>query len=280
MSAAIVLQRRDAAYMLTDAARYYADGTIESFVDKCTVVDEARCAITVLGPSLWQPVIAEAIRESFDCYDAVKAGIEPLARRLYDEHADAIEWEHGTTGELWVVGFSHAQGRGEAFTLILCDDAEWEIWQQRSPGIGRVPFEPDVQRVPLNANPLPASLLTFRAANFTLHESGEDYQPEIDLLHFAEIQRRIPLPGAWPHLVGGYATLTRVDHLGVTQRVIHTWEEDCVGEKIEPAPIDWVRWRAEREGGKPISRLKADALKRRAAKAQRRLAGQVNLSAG
>jgi hypothetical protein len=62
------------------------------------------------------------------------------------------------------------------------------------------------------------------------------------------IQRRMPFDKvAGAYCIGGYAVLTTVDSHRVRQRRIHQWKEDTVGELIKPLPIDWLKWRAERE---------------------------------
>jgi hypothetical protein len=41
--------------------------------------------------------------------------------------------------------------------------------------------------------------------------------------------------------------LTTITADSMAQRVVHTsWPEDQPGKKIEPTPIDWMAWRAER----------------------------------
>jgi hypothetical protein len=49
--------------------------------------------------------------------------------------------------------------------------------------------------------------------------------------------------------------LTSIDASGVSQRRLHTWKEDKVGEMIKPLPIDWVAWRAERDGLKASAKV-------------------------
>jgi hypothetical protein len=41
--------------------------------------------------------------------------------------------------------------------------------------------------------------------------------------------------------------LTSIDASGVTQKTLHVWEEDVVGDQITPLPIDWKVWRAARK---------------------------------
>lgn len=68
--------------------------------------------------------------------------------------------------------------------------------------------------------------------------------PETELLHLLEIQRRIPFDGRY--YVGGQALLTSIDRSGVHQRIVHKWDEDEPGKVIVPQPIDWAAWLSKR----------------------------------
>ena len=47
-------------------------------------------------------------------------------------------------------------------------------------------------------------------------------------------------------LPGGSAFMTTtVSEMGITQRVVHRWPEDKVGEVIVPQEIDWAAWRGD-----------------------------------
>ena len=92
--------------------------------------------------------------------------------------------------------------------------------------------------------PLPGPDL-LAAAGWSMPADENDMDPEIGLLHLMEIQRHEEVEGA--HWVGGGAFLTSVDRKRVvTQRVVHRWKEDEVGEFIRPAPIDYDQWLAAR----------------------------------
>jgi hypothetical protein len=96
----------------------------------------------------------------------------------------------------------------------------------------------------------------------------------LDLLHLLEVQRRtkFSLGEGYPerHWVGGLALLTTVTKDGVSQRVMHRWDEDRLGEIIEPLPVaDWKSWRATKaKAAMPdgMSRLKRDMLAKKIAK--------------
>lgn len=273
MSAVIYLEKDDASYLLTDAAEYYADGVIARFGDKCLAIPEAHCAVTVIGPAIWHNLICEGIQGNFTSFDEVIAGLPAMARRLFDEYSAAVKWPM-VTGEVWVVGFSQALGRVLAFTLSMCGDDEWERWKMLSPGIEktRTPFVPDVQQYGFNANPGITDVEQLRAAKFPICDTNLR-DPEVDLLHYMEIQRRERFQSVGgKHCVGGWATLTKVDASGVTQKRLHTWSEDKVGALITPRPINWAQWRAARSAPPGTSKLKRDVLARKAAKGLR-LAG-------
>lgn len=93
----------------------------------------------------------------------------------------------------------------------------------------------------------PPSREEFRDAAFDLIADVEKVDPASYLLHLMEIQRRRRFDGR--HVVGGHAVLTTITASEVTQRVVHVWPEDRPGKRIEPAPIDWAAWQAERVGG-------------------------------
>ncbi|MET4316279.1 hypothetical protein [Bradyrhizobium sp. RT5a] len=84
-------------------------------------------------------------------------------------------------------------------------------------------------------------------AGFDLLADLEKVDPESYLLHCIEIQRRKRFDGR--HAVGGVALFTTITASHLTQRVVHVWPEDRPGKRIEPAPMDWSAWRAERAGG-------------------------------
>jgi hypothetical protein len=257
MSAIVWLPQRESCHLLVDASSYFKTGVVERFLDKCRVIPELHCAVTTLGPSLWQEIIFAAIRENFASFDEVKAGIEPLMSEVFEAHKGTIEWVHIAT-EVWVIGWSTRHDRPEGFTIFLEDFDEYEKRRLVENLGDRRPFEArPISSVAVHVNPTPTAEKLFEAGWHTGVPATDDLIPEIDLLHLMEIQRRIPFESVGHSIyVGGYALLTSVDRNGVTQRRVHEWPEDKVGELIKPPPMDWLKWRAEREGAQakePIS---------------------------
>ena len=90
--------------------------------------------------------------------------------------------------------------------------------------------------------------LSFAVSN--ADDISDAMNAELDLLHMLEMQRRnkMALRPGMPeaYWVGGLALLTTINESGVTQRVVHRWNEDQIGEPITPASINWQAWRAEK----------------------------------
>jgi hypothetical protein len=251
MSAGILLRQHEAkaAFILTDSACYFDSGVVAMFRDKCQPIPELHCAVLTFGPMMWSTLISSAIRERFTSFDQMKAGIEPLMREIfYFNWHDVTTSADGNATELWVVGWSESLNAPDAFPILLYD-LEDPNERFRGPNIPP-PFTIDnVQVLCHTPSPTPAMLeearLPFSLSEMTL-EDLEQIRPDVDLLHLLEIQRRIAFTGG-SHKVGGYAQLTSVDRNGVRQRRIHEWAEDKVGELIKPLPVDWIKWRADRE---------------------------------
>ncbi|MHC2334483.1 hypothetical protein [Bradyrhizobium sp. USDA 4454] len=266
MSAVIWLKQRDACHLLVDATAYLDDGVITWIGDKCTLLPELNCAISTLGSVGLGDFVVAAVRENFSSFDEVVDGaqtvpgpvqelrgkpdirVESLMRDVFRAYCSDTTRRGRLVCEAWMIGWSHRRNRAEGFTIWLENVDDWEKRDGKNPG-SCPPFRLVAQGWPLNiaCSPTP-SREQFEQARFSILDT-ENLKPDIDLLQFMELQRRKPFGNSQPprYVVGGYALLTSVDRKGVTQRKIHTWHEDKVGGKIEPQPIDWLRWRLERE---------------------------------
>jgi hypothetical protein len=142
----------------------------------------------------------------------------------------------------YVIGWHRADPRPAAYCMNLWTDNSTRLAQvvensSADSGVQRFKFE----ELLLSGTPGPSSDLT-TAAGFSIPADVNDMRPEIDLLHLTEIARHEEIEGH--HWVGGKAVLTSIDASGVTQKTLHVWKEDVVGEWITPLPIDWAAWRA------------------------------------
>ena len=217
MSAAIFLRQRDAAYMLCDAASYRRDGTVHSFEDKCHVIPELHCAFTTFGPVNWGVALDRMLRSRFSSFDDLLDGIEDFSKLMFEHLASSITVNPSTTCELWMMGWSAARARVEAFELAMCDEAEWERFKALSPGLEttRAPFRCEPFTVHIVANPVPTGK-QMREAKLPSIAGAERIDPEIDLLHLMQIQRQVLFEDINSYCVGGWALLTKCDAHGVT----------------------------------------------------------------
>jgi hypothetical protein len=252
MSALVWLPQRSACHILVDAASYFESGIVADLIDKCRAIPELHCAMTTLGPVGWQQIIFDAIREGgFSSFDDLVTGFESLMVEVFEYHQESVSSLPCVATEVWIAGWSQRRQRPEGYTIWLEDRAEFEKRRLSESTGDRNPFEiRPLSNVAVHVNPTP----TGEALANAFFRSGvldtEVLIPEVDLLHIMEIQRHWPFDDG-KYKIGGYALLTSIDESGVTQRRIQEWPEDKVGELIRPKPIDWVRWRADREPPSP-----------------------------
>ena len=162
MSAAIMLKQRDSIHLMVDAASYFMDGTVAGFLDKCHAVPHLHCAIATLGPSMWVPIIVDAISDAFFSYDEMKAGIAPLLTELFKatDPATVIDGEVTITTDVWIIGWSEEP---DGFTIGMDDLDEWERREAGNPHARR-PFQIEpLHELGINLNPCPSGEQLFEA---------------------------------------------------------------------------------------------------------------------
>lgn len=77
--------------------------------------------------------------------------------------------------------------------------------------------------------------------------------------------------------VGGHVEFTVVRRDHIETKILKRWAEDVIGEKIQPHPVDWARWRFDHAPGAKaaeempagLSKLQQDIWKRKQAKKRR-----------
>jgi hypothetical protein len=259
--------------MMSDAAAYTVPAGILTDVNlsKCVAMPTLSAAISCTGPAELGAFFSyRLMREAKSFDDLVSRGSEILPR-LFMGHVNARR-AGDAISSIYLIGWHEKANRPAAYAMdIWTDDAsQLGAVLKESANSGRAAgFK--LTEMDLGGTPMPAMNL-IAEAGFVIHDDNERFIPEVDLLHLMEVQRHERIQGR--HWVGGKALLTSIDRSGVTQKIIHTWSEDRVGEPIEPRPIDWQRWRAERAGqplapptlapagAQPMSRQQRRALER------------------
>lgn len=228
----------DAAYMLTDTAVYYIAGDrageIVDFHEKVTPFPELKMALATCGaPEIRDLFGAECRR--FSTFDEAVEQLPGVARemsaagyftRVFDdpEH-DANKFR------LIVVGWSDARRKPEIYVMQ----------NQRAPagaGAAWAPFSLQKgQRILLQ--PGGVTLEDLAGLGFVKGGQVRYGDPAVFLTNVIHWQRlNCSFGEVGPHRIGGHATLTRIDRSGITQRVVHQWPEDRIGERIVPSPAE------------------------------------------
>lgn len=280
MSATITLVQHDAVHLLVDGLGYRADRTIVEIRQKAYSFPVARMAVTSTGPAAIGLLAGHALEAAFGSFDAIVEGAAEFLPGWYSDQDFSAHARHAVTGHvgeatLTLVGWSAERRRPEAYFMLMCPPEAADIWKAE----GSPPFQLRPEEH-FCATPFP-SMSEIIAADFRplldaardrdLAGMAERMDPESDLLWFLEIQRR-HRDDYGPSAVGGLALLTTVTEAGISQRVIRRWEEDQLGSKVSPQPIDWSRQGVRPATATPAalaSGLPSPGLNRRARRAAR-----------
>jgi hypothetical protein len=277
MSAIVTLRQRESVHIMCDGAGYGSDGTLQRVLSKAFSMPHLAAVISTRGHAAALSFIGTRLGTLFGSFDELVAGIEAELPAIANDSETLFAMEGVTSTEIALIGWSEKDDIGKAFTIQTGNAsetrAEYADFEQPEP------FKL-VERPNAIAWPVPDADI-MRAAEFRDDVDIEKLVPEIDLLQIMEMQRRslIEFNGQEIHLVGGLALLSTVARGGViTQRVIHRWSEDTIGELIQPEPItDWKQWRTalatKNAGGTAgMSRMKREMIERKARKGTLRAA--------
>lgn len=250
MSAINIIKTEASIYLATDTAAWNANGIVTHFVPKSFVLPTFPAVIATRGSAIAPLLIGWALSSRFQDFDEMVAGIEDAMPEIYDGISADM---NGTGFDLILAGFSSARSAAEVyymttFTLedrgyadadealaigVLTPDA-YQLIPLTDPGY----FMPEVTEAELLATGINERLVGFDrpTAAYEMLRTG------------LELQRRKRFtftPGGEPfHGIGGSAVVATINKAGVSQEVIHRWQ-DRVGEPIQPTPIDWKAARAK-----------------------------------
>lgn len=247
MSAINGFVRSDAAFLLTDGLSYFEGVPDDVNLNKAHRLHGLNAVVAATGPAQFANWMSTRLAyKSFDnLIETAEAQITHHFQRYAREYrgGDAVSC-------VALAGWHEKEARPALYTI--------ELETAGSPEALRVKANSEFEgkhvavsltEVPIMSMP-PPSREEFEEAGYDLLADLEKVDPESYLLHCMEIQRRKRFDGR--HAVGGLALLSTITALGVMQRVVHVWPEDRPGKRIEPAPIDWSAWRAERAGGNVV----------------------------
>jgi hypothetical protein len=291
----ILLQKQHrAVHLMVDGVSYEKTGEIVEVSQKCVALPVLHMALTVMGPVHGGLVMASELQKYFKSFDAFVDGVEEVMPTIFARHLNFLSGSGIPDCRLYIGGWSERENAPKAFSMLCVpqeSEAYWQMATEREAAaysdeatVKDLPFAlvdlaagtaGSVSVInppwPVDLNPAECGLQIEAAPD----DVPDAMNPEIDLLHIMEMQRRrkVPLRAGLPpaHWVGGVALLTSVTESGIAQKIVHRWDEDEIGGLIEPRPIDWKAWRAARTPVVPegMSRLRRQMLDRKNRKAAR-----------
>lgn len=271
MTAINIYRRPDVVWLFGDGASYDADGRLSAITGKIHVLASLSCALLFSGRSIISPYIAHMLERAATDFDHMMEILPGWLPGMVDELTDLFGRDDGDVAQLkdaaqgfriFVAGWSAQRGETVAFTVSSIADASGPPFAIAE---GKKGFQAPGVSAEENA-------LGFGVSPNITPETINDVAVTI-----LELQRQQRDAEGKSH-VGGLVELVTVTRDGVTSKILKRWDEDLVGELIQPRPVDWAAWRARHGQAvtKPVVQLappsKLSRHERRAADARGRKA--------
>lgn len=215
MSAVNIIKTDDAAYLFTDAASYYADGTLGAVGQKVAILGHLNCAISCRGPAGFDDELAQAINTAFGSFDELVESFALVVSNYFVGRDRYARCETGPEVEVFLAGWSVSRDRPESY-VVCSHGLNGEPWSLQP--LGPVAIAPYEQAL--------AERLGRLEPSENVIEIG---------IALMEQQRlvRAPHAGAGPAVagVGGFCQATVVSAFGVSTMIVKRWP-DVVGEQL------------------------------------------------
>lgn len=283
MSALNIVRQPDSIHLLSDGAVYDADGVVRFIRPKTFALPHLRAFIGTRGPDRSTDLIGFALASLHRTFDELVDGIEEGLPEICAACADQLKGAASGRIELMIVGWSSERQSFEAY-MIATREADWSAEAGdgiEQLGVGAYALTPIADWLVISPA-LSEERLREALSDGPRCDSPERFVPEMHGLALLEQQRRIRkgmLPD-WQdeddqhHWVGGFALLSTVTRSGISETVIHDWN-DTVGDLIEPESINWSKWWIDRRDARArdvagattgLSKLKREMLAKKARK--------------
>lgn len=227
--------RHSAIFIVADAA-IYIGGVITAFHSKIRNVPKWPGIVAGRGNCYTLDEIARDLSWRFECFDDAVAGIEGALPEI------AAQYPFRENVELVICGWSRERSRPESYVIYTTSElppgvTEKQCQQAETRPSTALTFLPSVGMAPFPEMDIVIAA-GFEGVNIDLPAS----QIIAQMRMLIEIQRQMSFPN-FGHRVGGFATLTTIKPDSIEESVLCHWPEDRVGSKIQPAPVDWARFR-------------------------------------
>ena len=276
MSAINIVRQREAVHLFSDASVYDHDGVLRYVAPKTFALPHHPAVIGTRGPNRSTDIIGAGLAGMFATFDEMVDGIEGSLPNLVEESAQYLAGGGHPRIDLMIAGWSEREQAPRSF-MIMTEENGWRPDHDLGDAVSVQTGNPYELR-PLDELVISPTIDQDDIIAAISHGKGFDGIEHMDLdahgLMLLELQRakRTALaPGRDAHhWVGGFAMISTVSRSGVSQRVLHRWE-DQVGETISPPPVDWPEWWKERQRRRPaerpgVSRLQRERMEKKARK--------------
>lgn len=271
MTAIFVIKQRNAVHMMTDGAAYLRPSGIITSIDckKAVAMPSLHAVVACTGPWDLGAFYAKCLPTLVASFDELVDRADVLLPKVFKHFAEARRGGDAVS-TLYLIGWHRRRDEPGCYAI--------DMWSEGGTQIDRVKRNalpgqamPTQQRLiaqDASGTPMPSPARAAEAG-FRLADDNEKIEPEIDLLHLLEVGRQERVDNL--HWVGGNAMLTTLTRGAIDQRVIHKWQEDRIGEKLAPRPVNWKSWIAARRlAAAPIpsglSRLQRERMEKKARK--------------
>jgi hypothetical protein len=234
MTAINMLRKRGCAIMMTDSAGYDQSGVVRCFYQKAIAIPHLRAAVAVRGSANAVALIAAAFGSRFSTFDDLVRGGGAVAEAVYDQFFSAMTQCGETELEIYLAGWSEGRERPETYFAFSADAPNRTVQD--------VDAWTFCEADDFTAAPLPSEEMLEKVG--FRDRSAEAVRPSAGGLLVMEAQRKTEVDPRWLRnghdkcfVVGGFVTLTEITRAGVSQRVIHRWDDE-IDKPIQPAPAN------------------------------------------
>ncbi len=225
MTAVNVFLRRDRAVMMTDAALYTKDGEVVGFGQKAVALPGLRAVISCRGALMALALLAPQFPIRYRSYDDMAERASDDLRSWYDETMSVLADGGFRDVQVVVAGWSEKQDAPAGFFFDTINGV-FETIKEAVTG----PVLDEVEQRNLSSI----------GCNVPDDAPRYGVDPIRQGIPYMEAQRRMMVHSgdiAEPlRVVGGHILLSEVTRDGVSQRIVHRWNDE-VGELIRPAPF-------------------------------------------
>lgn len=223
MSAVIILENPKGAAIYTDAAMYDASGILVGLTSKATIVAGGKLAVMGRGNAAFSLFVAQALERLDIGVDDLETLLHPIIERGYElfqeRYRDVIQRDRN---EIFVVGWSVRDRKAKI--------AQWSTYAPA--GTPRFSIVENVLAPPPSPKGQQRLRLVLPNPEAALKRMDDHFG--MTLMKVLRLDTGTAPGCEGQYLVGGHVLRTDVTSSGITQRVIHEWPEDRVGERIRP----------------------------------------------